>query len=135
MSRPYWLAVAAYLLPTFPLGYLWHLKIFRQAYEDLQVYRQTMVIPLGLLSMAVQALLYAWVYPHLFSTAAETWAHSAFHFGGLFGLLGWTLATLPAAAKYRMTSVSRFLWLETAFTVTQWAIVAPLVALAYRGAS
>ena len=24
----YWLAVLAYVLPTFPLGYFWHLKTF-----------------------------------------------------------------------------------------------------------
>jgi len=30
MDHRFWLAVAAYLLPTFPLGYLWHLTTFRE---------------------------------------------------------------------------------------------------------
>lgn len=34
-----------------------------------------------------------------------------------------------------MSSVSDFLKLESAFTVLQFAIVAPLIAFAYRGAS
>lgn len=133
MSQSYWLAVAAYLLPTFPLGYVWHLKTFHAAYERLEAYRAQVLIPLGLLSMAVQALLYAWLYPRLFSTAPEAWLRGALGFGSLFGLLAWTLAVLPVAAKYRMTSVAGFLKLETAFTIVHYAVVSPLIALAWRG--
>lgn len=131
--RSYWLAVAAYLLPTFPLGYVWHLKTFRAAYDRLEVYRPAVIVPLGLLSMIAQALLYAWLYPRLFNTAPDQWGTSALRFGGTFGLLAWTLTALPAAAKYRMTSVGLFLRLETAFTVVHYAVVAPLIALAWRG--
>jgi hypothetical protein len=35
---------------------------------------------------------------------------------------------------YQMSSVAEFLELETAFTILQFAIVAPLIAWAYRGA-
>jgi hypothetical protein len=45
----------------------------------------------------------------------------------------WSFTTLPVAAKYQMSSVQDFLMLETAFTVVQFAIVSPLIALAYRG--
>jgi hypothetical protein len=55
-------------------------------------------------------------------------------FGGVSAVLAWSFTTLPVAAKYQMTSVPDFLKLETAFTVIQFAIVAPLIALAYRGA-
>lgn len=132
MSPSFWLAVAAYLLPTFPLGYFWHLKTFRNHYERLEVYRPTMLIPLGLLSMAIQAVLFAWVYPRLFSTAHDAWFQGALGFAGLFGVLAWTLATLPAAAKYRMAAVRPFLLLETAFTAVHFLVVSPLIALAWR---
>lgn len=39
---------------------------------------------------------------------------------------------LPVAAKYRTTSVQDFMVLETAFTVLQFAVVSPLIALAHR---
>ena len=132
MSTSFWLAVAAYLLPTFPLGYFWHLKTFRARYERLAVYREVMIVPLGLLSMGIQALLFAWLYPQLFSTARDAWISGALRFAVIFGLLAWTLATLPAAAKYRMTSVGEFLRLETAFTALQFLVVSPLIALAWR---
>lgn len=132
MGSSFWLAVAAYLLPTFPLGYFWHLKAFRDRYDRLAVYREQVIVPFGLTSMALQALLFAGIYPHLFSTARDAWGSSALQFGVVFGVLAWSLATLPAAAKYRMISVKSFLGLETAFTALHYVIVSPLIALAWR---
>lgn len=134
MTSSFWLACAAYLLPTFPLGYLWHLKVFKERYERLEMYRADVIIPLGLSTMIMQALLYAWIYPRLFDTTAHAWLGSALRFGGVFGVLAWSLAVLPVAAKYRMASVAEFLKLETAFTVVHYVIVSPLIALAWRAA-
>ncbi len=135
MSSSFWLAVAAYLLPTFPLGYFWHLKTFHAEYSRLEVYREHVIVPVGLSSMVIQSVLFAWAYPHLFSTAHDAWLGGALRFGVFFGALAWSFAVLPAAAKYRMSSVSSFLRLETAFTLVHFAIVSPLIALAWRGAS
>jgi hypothetical protein len=126
------LAIAAYLLPTFPLGYFWHLKIFRTHYDQLQMYREPVIIPLGLASMVTQAVLFAWLYPRVFSTARDAWLEGAMGFAAIFGVLAWSFTTLPVAAKYRMTSVRRFVLLESAFTIVQFLVVAPLIALAWR---
>lgn len=134
VNRAFWLAVAAYLVPTFPLGYFWHLVTFQEQYERLQLYRDEVIIPFGLLSMAVQAAVFAWAYPKLFSTRHADWLKSAVGFALVFGLLAWSFSTTPVAAKYRMSSVSDFMALESAFTVLQFVIVAPLVALAHRQA-
>ena len=134
MSTQFWLAFAAYLVPTFPLGYFWHLKTFQARYERLEIYRAAPLIPLGLGTMLLQGLIYAWVYPRLLDTAPDAWLGSALRFGGVFGLLAWSLAVVPVAAKNRMRSVSEFLALETGFTVVHYAIVSPLIALAWRAA-
>jgi hypothetical protein len=134
MKKRFWMAALAYLLPTFPLGYVWHLVTFHEAYERLALYRAQVVVPLGLASMIIQALFIAWAYPKLFSTRREDWLASARKFALVFGTLAWSFTTLPVAAKYNMASVSDFLKLETAFTVVQFAVIAPLVAFAYRGA-
>ncbi|MEN9538217.1 MAG: hypothetical protein RLZZ126_452 [Pseudomonadota bacterium] len=134
MSKSYWLAFAAYLLPTFPLGYVWHLKTFHAQYERLAIFREQVIIPFGLATMVIQGLVFAWLYPRLFSTARADWLTSAASFACVFGLLAWSFTTLPVAAKYRMASVEAFLALETAFTALQFAVVAPLIALAWRDA-
>ena len=134
MTKAYWTAVAAYLLPTFPLGYVWHLVAFHENYERLAIYRQEVLIPLGVSSMVIQALLFSWAYPRLFSTQKGRWLRSAAQFGCVFGLIAWSYTTLPVAAKYDMTSVPRFMVLETGFNLLQFLVVSPLIALAYRDA-
>ena len=132
MSTQFWLACAAYLVPTFPLGYFWHLSTFKARYDELALFREDVIIPLGLTSMILQGLLFAWIYPKLFDTAPGAWKSSAAQFFTVFGLLAWSFLVLPVAAKYRMTSVGGFIALETAFTVLQYAVTSPLIALAWR---
>ena len=134
MNRHFWLAAAAYVLPTFPLGFFWHLSVFAPNYQRLEMYRPEVLIPLGLGSMLIQAAIYAWAYPRLFSTRREDWMAGALRFGAVFGLLAWSLAVLPVAAKYRMSSVVDFMVLETGFTFLQYLVVSPLIALAWRQA-
>jgi hypothetical protein len=131
-KKSFWLAFLAYLVPTFPLGYFWHLTTFHDAYERLEMYRDQVIIPMGLGSMIIQAVFLAWSYPKLFSTERTAWIGGAVRFFVVFSLLSWSFTTLPVAAKYRMTSVPDFMALETGFTLLQFALVAPLIALAYR---
>lgn len=131
MNKAFFLAIAAYLLPSFPLGFIWHMMLFAGNYHALHLFREDVIIPMGLASMLTQAVLFAYAYPRLFGHLS--WGTGALRFGVMFGLLAWTYNTLPIAAKYQMSSVADFFWLETAFNVAQFAIVSPLIALAYRG--
>lgn len=135
MDKKFWLAFLAYVLPTFPLGFFWHLSTFAENYRQLAIYREDVIIPMGLSSMVIQGLVFAWVYPRLFSTSKDQWLASALKFGLIFGTLAWSFLVLPTAAKNNMTSVSSFMILETGFTILQYAVVSPLIALAYRGNS
>lgn len=38
-------AVLAYLVPTFGLGFVWHLVLFQSYYEALAMYRRDIIIP------------------------------------------------------------------------------------------
>jgi hypothetical protein len=98
------------------------------------MYREQVIIPFGLASMVIQATAFAWLYPRLFDTSRDAWLRGALGFGLIFGVLAWSFTTLPVAAKYRMTSVRSFLFLESAFTAAQFAIVSPLIAWVWRDA-
>ncbi len=135
MKLRYVLAVLAYILPTFPLGVVWHLVTFGEAYQRLDLYRTDMIFPLGVTSMLIQGVVFAWAYPRLFSTARDAWLRGAFGFAATFAPLALSFAVLPAAAKYQMTSVPDFLALETGFTVVHFAVISPLIALVYRGST
>lgn len=123
------LAVLAYVLPTFPLGFLWHLTVFAGYYETLEVYRPDPIIPFGVLSMFVQGIVWAVIYERLF--AGETVGRGALKFALLACPLAWSFMVVAAGAKHLMTSVSGFVLIETAFIVVQYAVVSPLIAAVY----
>lgn len=133
MNKRYILGVLAYLIPTFALGFVWHLLLFKDYYELLAIYRTDIIIPLGFLSMLVQSVLFAWIYQRMFSAAATSMASLVFKYAIVGALLSWSFTTLAVGAKNMMSSVPRFMLIETAFTLAQWLMVAPLTVIAFRG--
>jgi hypothetical protein len=120
----------AYLVPTFILGYVWHLKLFAGYYRDLGIYRPDVIVPFGFLSMLLQGWIFATIYLRI--EAQPTALSSGLRFAAVAALLSWTFTTLAVAAKHPMTSVSRFVLIETAFTAVQFLLVGPLLALSGR---
>jgi hypothetical protein len=129
------LAVLAYLVPTFALGFIWHLVLFEQYYKDLQIYRADIIIPFGFLSMLIQGGIFAWVYARVFASSRASFANRAFCYGLLGAVLSWSFTTLAVAAKNIMASVPDYLLIETGYTLLQWVMVAPLTALAFGRSS
>ena len=132
MGRRFWLGLLGYALPTFPLGYAWHLVTFADRYEALDIYRDDMIIPFGLVAMLLQGAIFSWLYGKVFAPQAASWLKSRLAFGAIAGVLTWTFTTLSVGAKHVMTAVHDYLALETAFTIVQFLIVGPLIALAWR---
>jgi hypothetical protein len=130
--RSFWLGMAAYLVPTFPIAFVWHLVLFEPNYQALQIYRADPIIPFGLASMIIQSVVFSWVFPRAFVDSRGAVLKNGLLYGLGAGLLSWSFTTLAVAAKHPMASISDFVVLETAFTALQFLIVGPLIALAYR---
>jgi hypothetical protein len=131
-ARGFWLGVAAYLVPTFPIAYVWHLVMFAPAYDALGIYRPDPIIPFGFASMLIQAIAFSWAYPRLFPGRGSAILRRGLVYGLALAILSWSFTTLAVAAKNIMTSVPTYVELETGFTLLQFLIVGPLIALAYR---
>jgi hypothetical protein len=127
MAQRFVLNLLAYLVPTFILGYVWHLKLFDDFYRKLDIYRPDVIIPFGFTSMLIQGAVFAVAYPRFAANPSSL--VSGLRFAGVAALLSWSFTTLAVGAKHRMTSVPRFLAIETAFTVVQFALVGPLLSL------
>jgi hypothetical protein len=123
--------VLAYLVPSFALGFIWHLVLFEHYYAALAIYRSDIIIPFGLLSMLIQAVMFAWIYETAFAQRNGPLLLRALTCGAFGAVLSWSFTTLAVAAKNVMTSVPDYLVIETAYTVVQWAMVGPLTALAF----
>lgn len=133
MTMRYGFAILAYLVPTFALGFVWHLVFFEEYYAALQIYRSDIIIPLGLFSMLIQAVIFAWIYDKAFARQSGTWIVRAIRYAAAGGILSWSFTTIAVAAKNIIASVPDYLLIETAFTAMQWIMVAPLTALAFAG--
>jgi hypothetical protein len=131
-ARSFWLGVAAYLVPSFPIAYAWHLVVFAPAYDALGIYRPDPIIPFGFASMLIQALAFSWAYPRLFPGRGSAILKPGLIYGLALAILSWSFTTLAVAAKNIMTSVPTYVGLETGFTLLQFLVVGPLIALAYR---
>jgi len=123
------LSVLAYMLPTFPLGFFWHLTIFADYYQSLHVYREDIIIPFGIVAMLIQGVIWSVVYERLFS--GEPILKGALKFASLACPLAWSFMVLAVSAKHQMSSVSGFLLIETAFILVHYSIVSPLIAAVY----
>jgi hypothetical protein len=129
MSMRFLLATLAYIVPTFPLGYVWHLVVFKSYYDALQIYRDDIIVPFGIASMVIQGIAWAFIYSRLF--AGESVLRGAAKFAAIATPLAWSFLVLVVAAKHHMASVTGFVVVETAFTLLQYAVVSPLIALAF----
>ena len=128
--KRYLSAVLAYLVPTFALGCVWPLVLFESYYQALAIYRHDIIVPFGFLSMLIQAAIFAWLYDLAFATRPERPWKRAFAYGAVGATLSWSFTTLAVAAKTVMASVPDYLLIETAFTIVQWMLVAPLTVMA-----
>ena len=68
--RSFWLGMAAYLVPTFPIAFVWHLVLFEPNYHALQIYRADPIIPFGLASMITRPSSFRGCFPESLRTVA-----------------------------------------------------------------
>jgi hypothetical protein len=123
------LGVLAYLVPTFALGFVWHLILFEEYYRALAIYRTDIIIPFGFLSMLLQAVIFAWIYEQAFAPRHGAFWSRALTYALCGAVLSWSFTTLAVAAKNIMSSVPHYLVIETGFTIVQWLMVGPLTVL------
>ena len=88
-----------------------------------------MAFSLGVTSMAIQSVIWAYLYNRLFS--GDPVLRGAVKFAALAFPLAWSFLVLPIGAKHLMADVQGFVLIETAFVAVQYLIVSPLIALAF----
>lgn len=131
MTKRISIGALCYLIPTFALGFVWHLVAFKGYYDALAMYRKDVIIPFGFLSMSIQAVLFAWIYTRVFAPWSDTTSR-ALGYAAFGAALSWSFTTIAVAAKNVMSSVPDYLLIESGYTLAQWLIVGPLTALLLR---
>jgi len=121
----------AYLIITFAMGFVWHLKLFKDLYKRLAIYSRIddPIVPLGFLAMLIQGALLAYLYPLI--TAGNNPALDGVKFGLLMGLFIASSAVIAEAAKQRVTSLATWLMIESIYYAIQFSLSGLAIGLIY----
>lgn len=125
------IAAAAYIVIVFPLALGWHMGLFKEKYETFGYFTGEPNIPVGLVTIVIQGLALALIYP-LFHTGSVGFVR-AFQFAGLMGLFFWTSHVLALVAKQNVPNAGGFIAMETGYLVFQFGLFALALGLIYRG--
>ena len=110
----------AYIIVTFPLAVLWHMKMFREKYMRWQYFGDDVKPMLGLVSMIVQGVVLSYGYSVLNVN------HSALPTGVCYslimGLFLWSVHVLATMGKRSKVRHIEFFVMETVYLTIQFGI-------------
>ena len=108
----------AYIIVTFPLAFLWHMKVFREKYMRWQYFGDDVKPALGLASMIVQGVVLSYGYSVLKID------HSALLTGICYalvmGVFLWSVHVLATMGKSSKVRHFEFFAMETVYLAVQF---------------
>lgn len=124
------MAVLGYSVITLALGMVWHFVWFRDLYHQLGIYnREQPIIPLGILSMLIQGVVMAYLYPFFYKEGHPI--VRGIQFGLLMGLYLYSVSTLANAAKIQVASMPVWMGIQALFHGIQFVLAGAAIGLAY----
>ncbi len=129
-AKKFVLAVIAYIIITFAVAASWHLVFFKGLYDQLAIFtRKEPLIPLGIVSIVMQALVLAYLYPAFYKSGSP--AGEGLKFGLLIGVLMASIAVFAEAGKQNVSSLSTWLAFESVYYLLQFGLVGVVVGVIY----
>ena len=110
----------AYIIVTFPLAVLWHMKIFRTKYMAWEYFGEDVKPMLGLSSMIVQGVVLSYGYSVL--DVAHTSLFSGIFYSLVMGLFLWSVHVLATMGKSSKVRHFEFFAMETVYLAIQFLI-------------
>ena len=127
------LTVVAYVLTTFAVQGTSHFAINADHFAAIPIMRAEPMIALGIASMLIQGLIFAWLYP-IYASGASTLRKSI----GFSWLIGGFLASyivLGEAGKYAIPSVSSWIAVEALAAFAQFTLFGVWLGLIHRASA
>ena len=115
----------AYIIVTFPLAVLWHMKIFRTKYMAWQYFGEDVKPVLGLSSMLVQGVVLSYGYSVL--NVAHASIISGVYYSLIMGLFLWSVHVLATMGKSSKVRHFEFFAMETVYLAIQFLIYGVLI--------
>ncbi len=123
------LGILAYIVVTFPLAVLWHMKIFRTKYMAWKYFGEDVKPILGLCSMLVQGVVLSYGYSVLAVDHASILAGISYAL--VMGLFLWSAHVLAAMGKSSAIRHFEFFTMETIYLAIQFAVYGMLISFIF----
>ncbi len=112
-------ATLAYAVVTMLIAAPWHFVLFKDLYHSFGIYnRVDTIVPLGFLTMLIQGIVMALIYPRYYKGGSHF--KEATKFSLLMGLFLYSVSTLANAAKIEVSPMATWLGIQAAFHVLQF---------------
>ena len=110
----------AYIIVTFPLAVLWHMKIFRTKYMEWQYFGEDVKPILGLAAMVVQGVVLSYGYSVL--NIDHSVLLIGIYYALVMGVFLWSVHVLATMGKSSKVRHFQFLAMETVYLAIQFII-------------
>lgn len=124
------LTVVAYALTTFAVQGTSHFVINADHFANIPIMRAEPLIALGITSMLVQGLIFAWLYPTYAQGASSL--RTSIGFAWLIGGFLASYVVLGEAGKYAIPSVSNWIAVEVTASFVQFTLFGVWLGLIHR---
>ena len=119
----------AYIIVTFPLAVVWHMKIFREKYMGWQYFGEDVKPILGLASMIVQGVVLSYGYSIL--NVDHSTLLSGVCYALLMGLFLWSVHVLATMSKSSKVRHFEFFAMETVYLLIQFGLYGVIISYIY----
>lgn len=124
------LTTVAYVVTTFAVQGTSHFAIYADHFAAIPIMRAKPLIPLGITSMVIQGLIFAWIYP-VYAGGGSTLRNSIV-FSWLIGGFLASYIVLGEAGKYAIPSVPSWIAVELSAAFAQYTMFGVLLGLIHR---
>jgi hypothetical protein len=124
------LATISYVLLTMAIAFPWHMIWFHDLYLEMGAYtRSEPIIPLGMLSMLVQGVVIAYLYPFYYRDGNPIL--QGIKFSLIIGSVVYSVLGFAMAAKIDINPISTFLLYSLMFQFIQYVITGASLGFIY----
>ncbi len=112
-------ATLAYAIVTMLIAAPWHFVLFKDLYHSFGIYnRLDPIVPLGFLSMLIQGIVMAYMYPRFYKGGSHY--KEAMQFSLLMGVFLYSVSTIANAAKIEVSPMITWFGLQAGFHLIQF---------------
>ena len=123
-------ATISYVVLTMAVAYPWHMVWFHEVYADMGAYtRPEPSVPLGMISMLIQGLVIAYLYPFYYKGGNPIL--QGIKFSLIMGAVVYSVLGFAMAAKMNINPMSIFLFYSLAYQLIQYVLTGAALGLIY----